>query len=39
MLHQKLSMKLVQYMYSSLTPENFLGEFGEQLNLNVRGFK
>jgi hypothetical protein len=32
-------MKLVQYMYFSLTPENFLGEFGGQLNLNVRGFE
>jgi len=38
-LHQKLSIKLVQFMYFLLTPENFRGEFGEQLNSNVRGFE
>lgn len=38
-LHLKLSMKLVQFMYSSSTLENVHGGFGGQLNSNVRGFE
>jgi hypothetical protein len=38
-LLQKLSIKLGKNMYSSLTPENFHGEFGEQFHLNFRGFR